>query len=69
MGLCVLLFSEKTQQALLFVNKKKQKNFDLLKHLALADTNPAKKQKFFASFFQKRSASLSPQNTSKPIAR
>jgi hypothetical protein len=38
------------------VNKKKQKNFDDLKHLALIVVNPSEKQQFFASFFQKRSA-------------
>jgi hypothetical protein len=46
------------KQALLFVNKKKQKNFflSLLSALALADRHPtgSKGEKFFASFFQKR---------------
>jgi hypothetical protein len=40
------------------VNKKKQKNFDPLKHLTPIVAKPAGKQKFFASFFQKRSPCL-----------
>jgi hypothetical protein len=46
------------------VNKKKQKNFDSLKHLTPIAAKPAGKQKFFASFFQKRSAFLRFQTVS-----
>jgi hypothetical protein len=37
------------------VNKKKQKNFDLMKPLALTMTNPAGIKSFLLLFFQKRS--------------
>jgi hypothetical protein len=39
------------------VNKKKQKNFDYLNHLAPVVANPVGKHKFFASFFKKEALS------------
>jgi len=41
------------KKALLFVNKKKQKNFDTLDPGGFT-TRAQKEQKFFGSFFQKR---------------
>jgi hypothetical protein len=48
---------QKSKQALLFLKKKKQKNLYLLRAVARACQRP-QEQKFFASFFQKRSACL-----------
>jgi hypothetical protein len=47
MGLC----PELSKQALLFVNKKKQKNFDSLRALS---TPREAEQKFFGYFFSKK---------------
>jgi len=42
------------KQDLLCVNKKKQKNFDSLKHLALTVANPAGIRSFLLLFFKKQ---------------
>jgi transcriptional regulator with XRE-family HTH domain len=46
-----------------FFEKKKQKTFDLSSVLGRARANAGEEQKFFASFFQKRSACLLPSLT------
>jgi hypothetical protein len=50
----------RAQEALLFVNKKKQKNFDCFSSSAVAAAKPkaGANKKFLASFFQKRSSSF-----------
>jgi hypothetical protein len=40
------------------VNKKKQKNFDLLKHFALTVVNPAGIKSFLLLFFKKEALSF-----------
>jgi len=53
-----MMFSQE-QKVLLFVNKKKQKNFDFFDvALSLPHTREAD-QKFFGSFFQKRTSYFS----------
>jgi hypothetical protein len=47
------LETSKAKEDLLFVNKKKQKNFDSLKHLALTVANPAGIRSFLLLFFKK----------------
>jgi hypothetical protein len=54
-------FVEKCKEGLLFVNKKKQKNFYTSGQRLMRfqrHTQPPEGQKFFGSFFQKRTASL-----------
>jgi hypothetical protein len=48
----------KSKQALLFVNKKKQKNFNFFDVTRTVEHRREADQKFFAAFFQKSSASL-----------
>jgi hypothetical protein len=48
------LETSKAKQDLLFVNKKKQKNFDSLKHLALTVANPAGIRSFCFFFSKKK---------------
>jgi len=57
------------QQALLFVNKKKQKNFNFLWDEAALCQQPPTWQKFFGSFFQKRTACLTTANASPDTSR
>jgi hypothetical protein len=52
----------KAKQALLFLKKKKQKDFGSLKHLALTVTNPAGAQ-VFCFFFSKKKRLLPLTNT------
>jgi hypothetical protein len=51
-------FLRTKQEALLFVNKKKQKNFDFFDVALFVPHRPEGEQKFFGSFFQKRTACL-----------
>jgi hypothetical protein len=51
------LETSKAKQDLLFVNKKKQKNFDYLKHLTLTMANPAGTRRFLLLFFKKEALS------------
>jgi hypothetical protein len=44
------------KEALLFVNKKQQKNFDFFYVTRTVPNGPEGEQKFFGSFFQKRTA-------------
>jgi hypothetical protein len=46
---------KRSQQAVLFVNKKNQKNFNNFRPVALERPREAE-QKFFGSFFQKRTS-------------
>jgi hypothetical protein len=46
------------KQAVLFVNKKQQKNFDVFDVPPLVPHGREAEQKFFGSFFQKRTASF-----------
>jgi hypothetical protein len=48
----------KSKQAVLFVNKKNQKNFDSQDVTRTVPHPREAEQKFFGSFFQKRTASL-----------
>jgi hypothetical protein len=56
-GLGGCLETQKAKQALLFVNKKKKKNFDSLKHLALTMINPAGIKSFLHLYFKKEALS------------
>jgi hypothetical protein len=47
------LRTRKAKQGLLFVNKKKQKNFAFLKHLAMTVPNPTGIKSFLCAVFQK----------------
>jgi hypothetical protein len=55
------LETQKVKQDLLFVNKKKQKNFDSLKHLALTVANPAGIRSFLFFFKKEVLSSISKQ--------
>jgi hypothetical protein len=50
------LGTQKGKQALLFLQKKTQKNFDFLKLVTPAVAAPAVNKSFFASFFAKKEA-------------
>jgi hypothetical protein len=58
----IILEAAEVKKALLFVNKKKQKNFDSLKHLALPVTNPAGIRRFLLLFFKKEALSCVPNS-------
>jgi hypothetical protein len=57
---------KKLRKPFFFVNKKKQKNFDLLKPLALTVTNPAGIKSFLLLFFKKEVLSSA---SKQPLAR
>jgi hypothetical protein len=57
--------AKSAKQALLFLKKKQQKNFDLLKPLTRTKTNPAEIKSFLLLFFKKEALS----SISKPRLR